>query len=88
MKQVERICQMEELFNFALNAMKKLPMSSELYAKTKQAIDILSSYYNSDEWRQDYADDEAGLFPKELKRGVLSEDGLWNLLSDWKELTR
>ena len=37
-------------------------------------------------WKQDYADDEAGMFPKDLKRGVLSEDGIWNLLSDWQEL--
>ena len=28
-----------------------------------------------------FADDEAGLLPKDLKRGVLSEDGLWNLLT-------
>ena len=32
--------------------------------------------------------DEEGGFPKELKRGVLSEDGIWNLLERNKELTR
>ena len=31
--------------------------------------------------------DEEGRFPKELKRGVLSEDGIWNLLERNKELT-
>lgn len=32
------------------------------------------------------ADDEAGLLPEDLKRGVLSEDAVWNLLKDHKEL--
>ena len=36
--------------------------------------------------RSDLADDEAGRFPKDLKRGVLSEDGIWNLLSDYRDL--
>ena len=61
-------------------------MPYDKYAKAKEAINTLSTYYGSDEWRKDYADDEAGLLPMDLKRGVLSEDGIWNLLSDWEEL--
>jgi hypothetical protein len=30
----------------------------------------------------DYQADEKGELPSDLKRGVLSEDGLWNLLSN------
>jgi hypothetical protein len=52
----------------------------------EEAIEILSAYYGSNDWKQDYADDEAGRLPKDLKRGVLSEDGIWNLLSDWNAL--
>ena len=83
MEQLERIRHMERLFDFALEAMKEAPMSHDKYVKAKEAITTLSAYYGSDEWRKDYADDEAGLLPKDLKRGVLSEDGIWNLLSDW-----
>ena len=36
-------------------------------------------------WR-DFADDEAGLIPKDLKRGVLSEDAVWNVLEDSRNL--
>ena len=86
MEQLERICHMERLFDFALEAMKESPMPYDKYAKVKEAITTLSAYYGSDEWRKDYADDEAGLLPKDLKRGVLSEDGIWNLLSDWDAL--
>ena len=86
MEQLERIRHMERLFDVALEAMKESPMSHDKYVKAKEAITTLSTYYGSDEWRKDYADDEAGLLPKDLKRGVLSEDGIWNLLSDWEEL--
>lgn len=77
---------MERLFDFALKAIKELPMSHEQYKEIEEAIELLSSYYDSDDWKQDYADDEAGRLPKRLKRGVLSEDGIWNLLTNWKEL--
>lgn len=42
----------------------------------------LSDYYSSPAWKRDYAADEAGLFPKDLKRGVLSEDGIYDLLNE------
>ena len=86
MEQVERIRQMERLFDIALEAIKELPMSLDKYEEVKKSIASLSEYYDSEAWKKDYADDEAGLLPKDLKRGVLSEDGIWNLLSDWREL--
>lgn len=55
---------------------------------TQELIDALEAYYTSVLWRQDYADDEAGLLPEDLKRGVLSEDGLYDLLDAWHELTK
>ena len=88
MEQIERIRTMEQLLDFALEAMKESPMPPNKYAQAKEAITTLSAYYGSEEWKQDYADDEAELLPKDLKRGVLSEDGIWNLLSDWEEMEK
>ena len=51
-------------------------------------ISELEAYYTSDEWKQDFAADEAGLLPKGLKRGVLSEDGIYNLLEEYKSRTK
>ena len=85
MEQIARIRHMEQLFDLAKEAMEEVMMSLETYEKAQEAIAVLSEYYGSKEWKQDYADDEAGLLPKDLKRGVLSEDGIWNLLSDWQE---
>ena len=86
MEQIERIRCMEQLFDFVSESIMELPTTLDKYDKIQEAIATLSDYYSSDEWKQDYADDEAELLPKDLKRGVLSEDGIWNLLSDWREL--
>ena len=85
MQQINRIQQMEQLFDFAKEAMEEPVMTPEKYQELQEAIAILSEYYGNKEWKQDYADDEAALLPKDLKRGVLSEDGIWNLLADWQE---
>ena len=45
----------------------------------------LTSYYESGQWLKDFESDERGELPKDLKRGVLSEDGVYNLLSEFKE---
>ena len=81
MKQIERIQHMEKLLDFIIKARKEQHANQEKLARIQEAIRILAEYYGSDEWKQDFADDEAGLLPKDLKRGVLSEDGIWNVLS-------
>lgn len=85
MEQIERIRYMEQLFDFVSTTLKEVSVSHEQYEEMQIAIAMLSDYYESDKWKQDYAADEAGLLPKELKRGILSEDGIWNLLSEWHE---
>ena len=80
MNQLERIRYMERLLDFVIEARKEQPIDLEKSARIQEALRILAEYYTSDEWKQDFADDEAGLLPKDLKRGVLSEDGIWNLL--------
>ena len=77
MQQIERIQYMEQLLDFVLKTRKE----QDKQERIQEAIRILSEYYGSDEWKQDFADDEAGRLPKDLKRGVLSEDGIWNVLS-------
>lgn len=79
MNQIERIRRMEQLFDFASTLLRQAPLSQEKFEELREAVAILSEYYSSDDWKQDYAADEARLLPKGLKRGVLSQDGLWNL---------
>lgn len=67
----KRIAEMEELFD-------------KLLAGNGTAEDkaVLEAYYTSKDWRYDFELDEAGLLPAGLKRGVLSEDGIYNLLEN------
>jgi len=44
-------------------------------------IEKLQDYYEN-EWREDFEADERGELPKDLKRGVLSEDALFDLLEE------
>ena len=85
-EQLQRIHKMERHLNRASAALKRLSSALDKYDEAKEDIAVLSAYYASNDWKQDYADDEAGRLPKNLKRGVLSEDGIWNLLEAHREL--
>ena len=85
-EQTERIRQMELRMERAAKAVMELSAALENYEAVQEDIAALEQYYGSEEWKQDFADDEAGLLPVDLKRGVLSEDGIWNLLEDVREL--
>ena len=95
--QIERIKWMEQRFNNALAAIKDGSAAS--LKAIKEDVAELSKYYGSELWKLDFAADErqrvgdgtsgmAGNLPPDLKRGVLSEDGIWNLLSDYRELQK
>lgn len=77
---------MEQSMERASAALTELSAALRNYAAVQDDLAALNAYYGSDEWKNDFADDEAGLLPATLKRGVLSEDGLWNLLADHREL--
>ena len=85
-EQTERIRQMELRMERAAKAVMELSAALENYKAVQEDIAALERYYGSEAWKQDFADDEAGLLPADLKRGVLSEDGIWNLLEDVREL--
>ena len=87
MEQIERIKQMELRMERAAKAVMELSAALDNYESVQEDIAELDNYYGSEMWKQDYADDEAGRLPADLKRGVLSEDGIWNLLSDTRELS-
>lgn len=86
MENTERIDAMELRLDRALEAVRRIGEAVEDFDAAQEDIRILSAYLGSDEWKADLAADEAGLLPAELKRGVLSEDGIWNLLEEWREL--
>jgi hypothetical protein len=86
MDQIERIKTMEEHLNKASQAVKALSDALDLYAEAMESIETIDDYLVSDEWQQDFNDSEAGRLPKDLKCGVLSEDGIWNVIDTSREL--
>ena len=86
MEQIDRIRQMELRLERTAATVMELSAALDKYEAVQEDIVALDEYYGSELWRQDFADDEAGRLPEGLKRGVLSEDGIWNLLTDCKKL--
>lgn len=86
MKQIERIERMERNLERATNALRVLNDALDEYESLQEALHELNSYYGSDTWKQDFSDDEQGRLPKNLKRGILSEDAIWNLLENYRTL--
>lgn len=86
MTQEERITEMEQRLDKASAEVMQLSAALDGYIAAQEDIRELDAYYGSQEWKKDLADDEAGRLPQGMKRGVLSEDSIWNLLEDNKEM--
>lgn len=85
-KSVLRIGKMERLFDYVTGILRNAP--EELRSPSaKEAVQTLSDYYGNGDWLRDYTMDEQGLLPPERKRGVLSQDGLYDLFSEINEIT-
>ena len=87
-EQILRITRMEENLNEAAAALKALEKALERYEGVQQQIGELTEYYGSGLWFADLADDEAGKLPQELRRGVLSQDAVYDLLTAWDQMER
>ena len=79
--QIARICRMEEILDKSGKAVRDLQEALERYIALEEEIRDLELYYTSGQWQKDFADDEAGKFPRDLKRGVLSEDAVYDFLA-------
>lgn len=77
-----RIQNMERIFDALLSAAKENPEKLKTDPEIAEMLNTLILYYESGQWLKDYEADENGLLPKALKRGVLSEDGVYNLIAE------
>ena len=63
----------------------RIRQMEEIYDRVVKDIRTLEEYQESGQWREDYEADERGELPASLKRGVLSEDALYNLLEECRK---
>ena len=77
-----RITQMEHYFDTLMDAYQTAPLRLKDDAELHEMLLQLTCYYESGLWRSDYECDERGELPPDLKRGILSEDAIYNFLTD------
>ncbi len=87
MEQIERIQHYEALLDRIAPVLENLEEALDAFEGIQDDVKELSAYYEDDDWREDFEADEAGKLPADLKRGVLSEDGIYDVLSDHYALT-
>lgn len=81
---IERVRRMELYFDMISRAVREeIPVYSD--PPLIAVLDALIEYYDSGQWLSDFQADERGELPHCLRRGVLSEDGVYNLLSELQE---
>lgn len=77
---LQRIKDYEYKFSEVSRVMAALDMALDEYADIKSYIGDLKEYMESGQWKADFEADERGEIPADIERGVLSEDGLYDLL--------
>ncbi|MBR5452768.1 MAG: DUF4298 domain-containing protein [Clostridia bacterium] len=77
---IARVRQMEMYFDLLKKAEKENPASLQSNPWTKEFLRVLTEYYEGGQWLCDYETDEKGLLPDTLKRGVLSQDAVYDFL--------
>ena len=85
---IRRIAAMEarlDRVSLWLREKEQNPACTSGNAQIQEDLRALSDYYDSSLWREDFEADEAGLLPADLKRGVLSEDGIYNVLEAFRQ---
>lgn len=81
----KRIIKNEKRLDDTLQSIKLMQEALYIFKSNKKNIDLLNKYYGSKEWFKDKEDLEQKRITG-IKAGVLSEDAVWNMNEDIKEL--
>ncbi len=79
-ERIQRVAEMEERMNRIADWLEDPAEES-----VAEDVRVLDAYYRSPLWLEDFEADEAGLFPDGMPRGVLSEDGIYNLMAEYED---
>ena len=83
-RSVKRIKELESVFDEVSKTLKEEPIKLN-DTECQNKIKILVDYLDSGMLLKDYELDEKGLIDQNVKRGILSEDGLYNLIFEIQE---
>ncbi len=82
------ISDMENIFDEVLDAQYLIENALKEYRNLQNKVRMIEDYYSSKQWIKDSEMDERGEIPPEVKRGVLSEDGIYRMLERNKEIMK
>lgn len=85
---LEDIRRMEEKLNRCRAAVDALQTALDAFQTVQADLADLEGYYGSRAWFSHLEADERGELPADLPRGVLSQDALYDLLTDATDLRR
>ena len=81
MERYERVSRMEVFFREAERSLAEGKTDAPCFLQ-------LSEYMESGQWLRDYEADEKGLLSRDMPRGVLAQDALYDLLTEWEKRKR
>ena len=84
---IERIRKYEQILDRVTLVMDQSADDPERIDSIREDMQRLEKYYCSPEWKEDYDADSAGNLPADLKRGVLSQDGIDHALERFRDLS-
>ena len=75
----------EKRLNRIKRVIDRLNKDIDSFNSIEEDIKLLNEYYGSNEWYLDIKNYDNGIYGN-INAGVLSEDGIWNTLEEYKEL--
>ena len=81
-----RVARNSSKFKRAEEAIKEAEIGVDMLLDAWEDICSLTEYMDSGQWQKDFEADERGEIRKDLPRGVLAEDSLYNTLDRFKDV--
>lgn len=85
---IKRINKMEKLYTKIDKVINKFEKALIEFKNIQNDVIELEKYYTGKEYKNDYELDENNKLPKDLKRGILAQDSIYNLLEKNDELKK
>ena len=85
---IERIRYMTNLYEEIEHILLYSDNVRDDLVKIKDKSEELEKYYTGPEWMEDFEADNEGLIPKDMNRGILTEDAIYDLLCSVDEIRK
>lgn len=86
MTREDRILYYESLLDRVASVVRNPESTQDEIEAVRPLLQELERYYTGPEWKADFDADAADALPQDLKRGVLSEDGIYNLIERYHDI--